>query len=224
MKGFVMQFGNKSRRLRLPDISVQRHRAQTMLRRYGSQAVFAALFLLGLIVGAAAAKGFDESTFDRLDLLFVTNISARLDMSVFDIFVSCFVSYIVFICGGFLAAMSVWGFAAIPLLAVIKGFTAGLSSAFVFSLYKLSGIGFYILVILPGTVLFLFTLIRYLNAGFRMSLGYARLSMFGSDREPELRTHLKMFFKKTLFAFLASGACAAVDMLLWILFADKFDF
>jgi len=80
------------------------------------------------------------------------------------------------------------------------------------------------LVVLPGTVLFLFILIRYSAMGFRMSLRYLRLSAFGTEREPELRRHIKVFVKKTLFALLSIGACAAADMVLWILFANKFEF
>ncbi len=224
MKGFVLQFGNKRQLMRLPQLSVQRGRMKTMLSRYGTQAIFAALFLLGLIVGAASSRSFDESAFDKLDMMFVTNIKARMDMSVFGIFVSCFVSYFIFIFCAFLLGFSAWGFTAIPLLSVVKGFTVGLSSAFIFSLYQLSGIGFYILVVLPGTVLFLFTLLRYLTHGFRISLRYARLSMFGCEREPSLAQHIKDYLKKTLFAILASGACAVVDMVLWMLFANKFDF
>lgn len=224
MKGIVFDFNRNKKVLRLPDIRKRGHDLRQLVSRFGIQAVFAALFLLGLVVGAASSKSFDKETFDKLDMLFVTNIDARLKMNVFDIFVSCFVSYFLFVFAGFLSALSVWGFSAIPLISALKGFTVGLSSAFIFSLYQLSGIGFYILVILPGTVLFLFALIRYLTAGFRMSFRYLRLSMFGSEKEPELTNNIKSILKKTLFAVLSAGACAVIDMLLWILFADKFTF
>lgn len=224
MKGFVLHFNRSKKIFRLPDLKERRSDLRRIVSRFGIQALFGALFLLGLIVGAASSKSFDKDTFDKLDLLFVTNIEARLEMSVIDIFISCFVSYFLFILCAFLSAVSAWGSAAIPLLCAFKGFTVGLSTAFIFSLYRISGIGFYILVVLPGTVLFLFTLIKYCSAGFGMSLRYFRLSVFGVKREPELNVNIKRFLKKSLFAFLSSGACAALDMLLWILFAGKFDF
>lgn len=224
MKGFVFTFRKNQKTIRLPDVAEQRVHLRQLLSRYGIQAVFAAMFLIGLVVGAASGQGFSQETFDKLDMLFVTNIGARMDMSVFNIFVSCFVSYFLFIFCIFLSALSAWGFTAIPLLSALKGFTVGLSSAFIFSLYQLSGIGFYILVVLPGTVLFLFILIRYSALGFRLSVRYLRLSAFGSECEPELRKHIKAFIKKTLVALLSIGACAATDMVLWILFANKFDF
>lgn len=224
MKGFVFTFGNNQKTLRLPDIRKRGGDLKNLLSRFGIQAVFSALFLLGLAVGAASGRGFGSETFEKLDLLFVTNLDARTQMSVFDIFISCFVSYFIFIFCIFLSAMSAWGFMTIPLVSALKGFTVGLSTAFIFSRYQLSGIGFYILVVLPGAVLFLFTLIRYSAHGFRLSFRFLRLSMFGNDREPELRKHIKFFIKKTMFALLSVGCCAAADMILWILFANKFEF
>lgn len=224
MKGFVFTFRNNPKALRLPDFHHSGHDFRLLLRRYGIQAVFAAVFLLGLIIGAVSGRNFSNDTFEKLDLLFVTNIGARMEMSAFNIFISCFVSYFLFIFCIFLSGFSVWGFLTIPLLSTLKGFAVGLSSAFVFSQYRLSGIGFYILVVLPGTVLFLFALIRYATYGFRISFRFLRLSMFGCQHEPELRTHIKAFIKKTIFSLLSVGGCAVVDMVLWVLFANKFDF
>ncbi|WP_316637431.1 stage II sporulation protein M [uncultured Ruminococcus sp.] len=225
MKGFVFTFRNNNRKvLTLPDVKKRGYDLKQLISRFGIQSAFAAAFLIGLIVGAAAGRGFSHDTFEKLDLLFITNIDARLDMSVFDIFISCFVSYFLFIFCVFLSALSVWGFMTVPLLSALKGFTVGLSSAFIFSQYQLAGIGFYILVVLPGTVLFLFALIRYATQGFRMSLCFFRLSLFNNDTESRLRKYLKQFLKQTMFALLSVGACAVTDMILWILFANKFQF
>ena len=192
--------------------------------RYGIQAFLVTLFMMGLIVGAACSRGMEGSLSDRLDFLFVTNIAARSGMSGFDILLSCFAPYFLFIFLVFLFAFSAWGFLAIPLLSAFKGFSVGLSSALIFAAYRVSGIGFYILIVLPGTVLFLFTFIRYSRACFRMSAEYARLTVFGSMKTASLGSDLRLFLKKSLFAFIFSGACAVADMLLWVLFADKFHF
>lgn len=224
MKGFVFTFRNNKKALRLSEIKQRGYDLRQLISRFGIQFAFAAAFLIGLIVGAATGRGFRQEIFEKLDLLFITNIDARMEMGVFDIFISCFVSYFLFIFCVFLSALSVWGFTTVPLLSALKGFTVGLSSAFICSQYQLSGIGFYILVVLPGTVLFLFALIRYATQGFRMSLRFLRLSMFGDDSGSELRKHLKLFIKHTMFALLSVGACAVIDMILWILFANKFQF
>lgn len=224
MKGLVFTFRNKQKTVRLPKISKPKLSPQMLLTKYGFQTVFVILFLLGLTVGAAGSRGADRALSQKLDFLFITNIEARLDMTAFDIFLSCFVAYFLFVFAVFLCALSAWGFTAIPLLAVVKGFSVGLSSAVIFSIYKVSGVGFYILIVLPGTLLFLFTLTAYAKGAFRLSMRFMRLSLFGCDKEPDLMIRLKAFLKKSAYAFLSSGACAVLDMLLWILFANHFDF
>ena len=224
MKGVVFTFRNKKKMIRLPEVKRRAFSLKESFVKYGFQTVFLILFLLGLAVGAAGSRGADGDLSQKLDFLFVTNIEARLKMTAFDIFLSCFVSYFLFVFALFLCAISVWGFSIIPFSAIVKGFSVGLSSAVVFSLYKTSGVGFYILVILPGTVLFLLAMIWYAKIAFRLSSQYMRLSLFGSDNVPALSQELKSFLKKSVYALLSAGACAVIDMLLWILFANHFQF
>ena len=210
--------------IRLPSVGSGVRSIRSFLARYGLKTLFAALFMMGLIVGALSSRGFDKALFERLDFLFVTNVEARLGMSAFAIFTSCFVSYFIFILLLFLFALSVWGFIAVPLLSVVKGFSVGLSSAFIFAAYQMSGIGFYILAILPGVVLFLFDLVGYSQASLQMSLRWMRLSIFGCECAPIPDGEMKSFIKKSAFAFLYACACAVADMLLWVLFIDYFHF
>ena len=223
MKGFVFHI-NKSRPVSLNGIKERALSLREIVKRYGVQAFFGTLFVMGLAVGAACSRSFDRELLERLDFIFVTNISSRMSMTPFGIFSSCFVSYFVFIFLMLLFAASAWGFAAVPLLFVVKGFSVGLSSAFLFSEYSAPGIGFYILIVLPGAVGFLFTMIRYSRECFALSLDYAGLSVFGFDRAASLRSDIKGFLLQSLYAFILSAACAVGDMLLWVLFADKFHF
>ena len=222
MKGVVFNFRNNKRVLKLPRIKKPSLSFGELISRYGIQALFFALFFMGLCVGAASGRSFDKELCLKLDFLFVTNIEARLSMSAFEVFLACFVSYFLFIFALFLFALSSWGFTAVPLLCVFKGFSVGLSSAFLFSAYSSAGIGFYIVVVLPGTVGFLFTLIRYSRVSMMLSLDFMRISVF-EDHVQRLRGKLKAFLISSLLALLYSGACAVADMLLWVLLADKFN-
>lgn len=224
MKGIVFTFRNKQKTFRLPSVKRPQLALKRLFTRFGFQTVFVILFLLGLAVGAAGSRGVDRALGQKLDFLFITNIETRLAMSAFEIFLSCFVSYFLFVFAAFLFALSAWGFTAIPLLAVARGFSVGLSSAVIFAFYQVSGIGFYILIVLPGTALFLLTLLFYAKRAFRLSVRFMRMSLFGGDIETDLSGSLKSFLKYSIYAFLSSGACAVTDMLLWILFADHFQF
>ena len=224
MKGIVFTFRNKQKTIRLPGADQPMFSLKKTVTKYGFQTVFVILFLLGLAVGAAGSRGVDGELGQKLDFLFVTNIEARLEMTAFEIFLSCFAAYFLFDFTVFLCGLSVWGFAVIPFLALAKGFSVGISSAVIFSFYKASGIGFYILIVLPGTVLFLFALVWFARIAFRISIRFMKLSLFGDEKLPALMRTLKDFIKKSAYAFLAAGACAVADMLLWILFANHFKF
>lgn len=223
MKGFVFHFGSRSKTIRLP-LRGGAASLKAFFAGYGVSSFLIALFVMGLIVGAACSGGMSDAAADRLDFLFITNIAARSDMSGFAIFLSCFVPYFVFVFAAFLFAFSAWGFVTVPVLSAFRGLSVGLSSAIIFSAYKMAGVGFFILIVLPGTVFFLFTFIRYSCACFQLSLRYARLTVFGAEKTLPLSADIKAFLKKSVFAFVFSGACSVVDMLLWVLFADKFHF
>lgn len=223
MKGIVFHIGRKSRTIRLPG-SGGGLSPRKLFSNYGIRMFLITVFVMGLFVGAACSRGMSAGTSDRLDYLFVTNIAARGEMTGFGIFLACFVPYFLFVFCAFLCAFSAWGFAAIPALSAFKGFSTGLSCAMIFSAYGMAGVGFFILIVLPGTALFLFSFIRYARECFRLSVRYARLTVFGSDKAAGLRVDIRAFLKKSIAAFVFSGACSVTDMLLWVLFADKFHF
>ena len=219
MKGFVLRFG----RNKYTDIKGIKEKLRVFFKRRGVRSLLLCMFLLGLTAGAAFSGSFEENTLNRLDMLFLTNISARQSMSAFDIFISCFVSCFLFIFAAFLSSLSAWGFLALPLISSFNGFTVGLTTAFIIMKYQLPGVGFYILVILPGAVLFLYNLIRYSASGIKISLLYTGISLYGEDTVPDVKIKFRQFIRKTVFACLLSGICAVIDMILWSVFADKFD-
>lgn len=221
MKGIVFHIGKKHRFFRLPGAD-GKISLRSLFSRYGIQAFLITLFVMGLFIGAACSHGMSDAASERLDYLFVTNLSSRADMSGFGVFLSCFVPYFLFVFSAFLFALSAWGFIAIPMLSAFKGFSVGLSSAMIFASYRMAGIGFFILIVLPGTVLFLFSFIRYSRECLRLSLDYMRMTVFGADKTPGLNVDVKSFLKKSVYAFVFSGICSVADMLLWVLFADKF--
>lgn len=224
MKGFVLQFGRNKKIIRFPRLKLQKEQLLLSFKSRGIRALILCLFLLGLAIGAASSGGFDENTLKKLDVLFINNVSARRSMNAFDVFLSCFVSCFLFVFSAFLASFSAWGAFAIPILSVFKGFTVGVSCVVIIMKYQLSGVGFYILVILPGALLFLYTVIRYYSLGVRTSIMYARLSVFGFEDSDKFRMSVRDFVKRSLFAFLMSAVCAAIDMIMWSVFANKFNF
>lgn len=224
MKGFVWNIRRnmRVRPLRLPRPGLRRADIRTFVSRYALRVTLFALFGCGLVVGAMYSKSADDILLSRLDFLFATNLSDRMDMSTFEIFSSCMVSYLVFTLTVFLMGLSSWGYAALPFLSLFKGFSVGLSSTVVFLSYKAMGIGFYILVLLPGTTLFLLGFINYSAASFRLSWRYFRLTVATSD--VGISPYIRQYMVSSLTALLFSLGAALTDMLLWVLFAHLFEF
>ncbi len=212
------------RKFRFPRIRRENFSVKEYFARYGLQIFFMLTFLLGLILGVAYATKADKDFLLRLDFLFLSNMNSRLSMSAFEIFCSCFTTDFLVLFVVFCFSFAPWGTVTLPFCTAFKGFSVGVSSAFIFSLYRMSGIGFYILVVLPGAILFLFALVSYCKEGFTLSVRFLRLSLFGSIKEPYLNRNIRSFFNKSLIALLVTLGSSLLDMILWVLFAHMFNF
>ena len=130
MKGFVFSLALPHSGRRSPDI-------RGFLRRYGLYVWFAAMLLAGLVLGVVYARNADEDTLRSLDLLFTTNLDARLSQSAFGTFSACFASDFLFLLCACLFGAAAWGIPFLSALVCFKGFCVALvrfsGSAFGFS-------------------------------------------------------------------------------------------
>lgn len=190
---------------------------------YGVQCFFLLTFILGVVLGSVSVRSASVDLLDRLDFLFVTNIDNRLELTPFDIFCSSFASNFIFLLACFLFSFSAWGMFALPVLCAFRGFGIGVSSVYLFSEYSITGVGFYILVVLPGTVLFLLAFITALKESFTQSINLLRM-YFPSKSDGLLLRHMKTFFFRYFVVVVFATFSAVVDMLLWVVFANMFNF
>lgn len=224
MKGIVLSFPKISP---INEIYSTRRRNRFNLRRflscYGIHLAFVSVFLISLIYGSLTVTKCSPKFLSKLDFLFVTNLQQRLSLSSFSVFCSSLASGFIFIFAVFLMAFSAWGMIVLPLICAFKGFGVGISSAYLFLEYSLSGIGFYILVILPGTVLFLLSFIIALKE----SLGASTLLLryyFSKRAELILQKYIRTYIIRYSYVLLLLTASALLDMILWMLFAKLFKF
>lgn len=190
---------------------------------YGVQSFFLIIFILGIVLGSFSYKGASDNLLTSLDFLFVTNLDNRLKLSAFDIFSSSFASNFLFVFAVFLLSFTAWGIFALPFLCAFKGFGVGISSAYMFSQYSVTGIGFYILVILPGTVLFLFAFITALKEAFSQSF-YLLKMYIPSATDSLLLRHTKTYLFRNFVILIFTAFSAIVDMIMWVVFANMFNF
>lgn len=225
MKGIVFSIKHRERHYR-PSRSKERitiTSVKKFFNQYSIQLLFAIIFILAIVLGSFSFDKISEDTLEKLDFLFLTNLENRLELSAFDIFCSSFASGFIFVFLSFLLSFTAWGMFALPLLCAFKGFGVGLSSAYMFSQYSVTGIGFYILVILPATVLFLFAFLMSLKESFAQSILLLRV-YFSSTYDAFLLRRTKTYLFRNCVILIFVAFSAVIDMLLWVLFAGMFNF
>ena len=225
MKGIVLSvkrgqfsFGAHHHAPRIHSFSIKR-----FLSFYGVHSLFFVVLVLGVVLGSFSYSNASDNLLNGLDFLFITNLENRLELSALDVFCSSFASGFIFILSAFLLSFTVWGTFALPLLCAFKGFGIGISSAYMFSQYSVTGIGFYILVILPGTVLFLLAFFTALKEAFSQSTLLFKL-YFASSGDMPMSRYVKTYLFRNFIILIFTALSAIVDMILWIVFANMFNF
>ncbi len=218
MKGIVLSLGlPRKRRFRLSNL-------KAMFRRYGVCLLFAGVLLLGMALGAVYARNADERTLKALDLLFTTNLDSRLSQGALGTFCACFASDFLFLLCACLFGVAAWGIPFLLLLSCFKGFGTGVTAGYLCMSHSLSGAGFWLLVLLPGTFVFCAALVRFSENAFRYSAVtfFRALGKEGAPASP--RQELMQFCSCFLSALFITFIASLLDTLLWTLFAGTFKF
>ena len=218
MKGIVFSLALPRRpRLRLPDF-------RALLKRRGTALLLAALLLLGLILGAAYARAADKQTLHSLDFLFTTNLDARLGKGGFGTFCACFASDFIFLLSAYLLGIAAWGMPFLLALVCFKGFGTGVTAGYLCLSHGMSGAGFYLLVLLPGTFLFCAALIGFAADALRFSRHAFSYTLSKQIPAASLRESLLRFTMRFFSALFVTFLASLLDAVLWTFFAGTFQF
>ncbi len=217
MKGIVLSLGLPRKKRRLPDL-------KTIIRRHGTTLLFAALILIGLVLGAVYSKSADKNTLRSLDFLFTTNLESRLSQGAFGTFCACFASDFIFLLAVYLLGIAAWGIPFIAALLCFKGFGTGVTAGWLCVSHGLSGAGFYLLVLLPGTFIFCAALIGFAVRAFAFSKHAFFYSLSRQTPASSLRDDLLRFSSRFFSSLGVTSIAALADTLLWTLFAGTFKF
>lgn len=223
MKGVVFTFGrSKRRKSRFLDFRFSE--IKYFFKRYGMNTLFALLLFTGMIFGVLYAKNADSQMFDSLDFLFTTNLDARLHKRAMGIFCACFASDFVFVLLSYLMGFAPWGMAAEAVIVLFKGFGTGITAGYLYISHSLSGIGFYLLILLPGTFIFCLALVLFSALSFDFSRKMLLLVIRKSNSELSLRQSCAVYSSRFLLALAVAFLASLLDTLLWTLFAGMFHF
>lgn len=223
MKSLVFSFkkaksGRRGlRRITLSDL-------QYFFRRYGLRVMFTSVLLVGLVAGSICAQNSGENLLKSLDFLFTTNLDARLAQNAAGTFCACFASDFIFLFSVFLLGLTPWGVFVMPFVVLFKGFGTGLTAGYLFAIQQLGGVGFYLLVLLPGTFLFCIALVMFSTNSFVFSKDMFVYTFGKYPSKQSMRMRAASFCSHLMASLIMTFCASLLDTALWTLFAGAFNF
>ena len=223
MKGIVLSFSRPkrftglNRKISVPDF-------RYIIKRYGVKLLFTLMILLGMILGALYARSAQSEALNSLDFLFTTNLEARLSQSAIGTFCACFASDFIFLLSAYLLGAAAWGLPFLLALVCFKGFGTGVTAGYLCLSHGMSGAGFYLLVLLPGTFLFCAALIGFAADALRFSRHAFSYTLSKQIPAASLRESLLRFTMRFFSALFVTFLASLLDAVLWTFFAGTFQF
>lgn len=216
MKGLILTLpGFKSRKI--PN-------CRDFLKRYGTLCFLTGFFLIGLIFGAFCARDADKSFLNSLDFIFATDFESRSEQTIFVTFAASMTSSFIFFIAEIFSALSAWGAVSLPIILWFKGIGVGISAGYLYKTYGLQGIGFYMLVMLPGVIILTIVLILQARRSLHFSVSvWSRLC----KRKTHLRSSepvLSQFLINSCYMLLGVAIASLTDALTSTFFAGLFNF
>lgn len=223
MKGVVFSF-KKSDFLRKGIIRLSFSDIRYFFKRYGIRTLFVILLLFGLAGGSVYAQNADTEMLNSLDFLFTTNLDARLTQNAVGTFCACFASDFIFLITIYLLGLAPWGIPVMPLVILFKGFGTGLTAGYLFITNSFSGLGFYLLVLLPGTFLFCIALLLFTTSAFCFSKRMFFYTVGKTLPKQPLRQGVIDLSSHFMTSLIMTFCASLLDTVLWTLFAGAFNF
>ncbi len=178
------------------------------------------MFIFGLTAGAGALKSDSEIT-DKIILLFENYIYQKSGQGGLENFFNSLSVNALFFLMNLLFAFSLIGIPFLISLSMLKGFGLGCFCGYLYSAFRLTGLGYSILMVYPGAIVSSFAFILACNDSCEYSKNAFLKSVKGKGQyeKDETRVYLT---RQLVF----SGICAAssaIDSVSYALFSGFFE-
>ncbi len=202
-------------------LKVRFHRIR--LRGNGALILLCMVILIGIVCGAVSGKNADADVMKRLDFIFQTNYHIRCSQGMLSAFVSSFGSAVIFLTVIFFLGLSLWGGFLAWSVPFLKGYGYGLSVGYLYSAYGFYGVGYNLLIVLPGAFLSAMIIAGAAQEAVRNSfkmIGIFTKCAVKDDPHIQMTNYLKMM----LWLLFLSAVSAVADMLFALCFSWIFKF
>lgn len=181
--------------------------------------IFLALFASGMIVGAGVLRGGASGSLENFIKIFDTYTSSRSEQKIYVTFLNSLAVNLLFLALSFAAGLSCVGLPVATVLPIIKGLGSGLTAGYLFSQFAMSGIGYYLLTIFPGSVIGSSSLLLACNCSSFMSADI--LAAVLGKKQTDI-SYIQNYVKKYLILTAFAAAGSAADSVLTKAFAYLF--
>lgn len=209
--------------LRTDSIGIFLRRGFWRLRQNTCRLTALLIMASGVVCGVLQGRKADALLLQRLDLLLCTNYELRHSQWWPDAFTASFASSALLLLIVLLLGLSVWGGLLAVAAAFFKAYGYGLAAGYLYAAYGMSGIGYNLLVLLPGALASMAALAQAALCAFRCSLGLLR-SLGKAPLRDDPRAAVHSFLLQMLWQMLICALAAAADLLTALCFSGLFQF
>lgn len=179
-----------------------------------------ALFAAGMIIGSGLFRSASNGLNDFLSV-FDEYIAIRSSAKMHLIFFNSFCMNAICMVVGFFAGLSCFGIPVTIILIALKGLGVGILAGFLFSEYSMSGIGYYLLTILPGGIIANSALLLACNNACFSSIDILATVLSKKHADENL---IKDYIKKCLIMLIITVIASMIDSVLIKAFSHLFIF
>lgn len=192
-----------------------------LVRRYRA-VIMLAILVSGLLCGALIIRNGTGAVIERLTILIDSYKSVRIEQGIVANFCNSLLSGMLFlICSVFLGFSAI-GTPLLIFLPFIRGTGLGMICGYMYSTYKLTGLGYCLLLIYPGAAVALVAFFLACSESYQMSKNI--FSTCIRTPKGQHQYEIKQFFQKqSVYAAVTAGA-ALLDALMTVLFSSFFTF
>lgn len=180
--------------------------------------------ILGITLGVFCVSYIEIESFYKINFLFINNFKENINQTWSEIFTTSFSATSIFVFILELCILSCWGIFLVPILIILKGYSLGLSAGYLYLIYKIKGIAFYLLILLPGVFLSSIGYNIFASKTINFSYNFTKLIFSKQDNNYDFKINFLKNIRELSKCLIFVLISCVLDTCFILLFSKFFDF
>lgn len=176
--------------------------------------------ILAIVIGSIISIRYRNFFCNEINNKFISFYTDNTDQSFFQNFLSIIYENFVFVFLCLLSGTSIIGFIPVALLVFFKTIGLSVLTSYIFYSYLLKGLEFYFLIIYPGKILLIFTILFVASSSLRLTENIYKVV----DKNENADINKAIILKQMLLSILLVLISALIDTILFESFSVLFNF